>query len=432
MKRRTFVKGSAGAIVLGGVPAVAAADATPAKDPVAPKAIVGGTLWTGNGEVVADATIQLAGERIAAVSKGTTGLDGAQIIDAKGTIVTPGFVAVGNTVGLIEIELEPSTDDAGSDVAAAIRPAFAAYDGYNPESSLIPVARLEGVTSVVPFPDGGLVSGTGAWFDLGRGTATDLCAKPYAAVRVNLANRGVEAGGGARPEAFARFRELLEDARLYGRLRSSYDKGQMRSSRASRLDLERMQDVLGGKLPLVVEVARAADILRVIDIAKAYRLKLVLFGAEEGWTIAESIAKAEVPVVVRPLTNLPEQFDRLRSRYENAALLDAAGVRVVIATPGPHDARHLRQQVGNALGWGFGEGKAVGAVTLEAAKLFGLERDYGTVERGRMANVVVWTGGSPFDAGGWATQVIVRGEAMPMRSRQTALFERYRKLPTAK
>ncbi|MEZ4257376.1 MAG: amidohydrolase family protein, partial [Polyangiales bacterium] len=391
-------------------------------------AIVGAEVRVGDGTVVENGTVIVRDGRIVSVTKGGDAPTGATVIDGKGKVLTPGFVAVGNEVGLIEIELEPTTDDAAPQDDDGIHPAFGAVDGYNPDSSLIPITRLAGVTSVVPAPGVGLVSGTSAWFDLRPGTPAEVTVKPLAAVHANLSTGAVDRfGGGARPEAFARLRQLLDDARLYRTAKAAYDKRAMRETRATQADLERLGEVLAGKLPLVVWVSRSADILRVLDVAKAYRVRLVLAGVEEGWKVASAIAAAEVPVLVRPLTNLPEQFDRLQSRYDNAALLQKAGVTVIPVAMGPHDARQLREQVGNAIAWGLDPAHALRGITLEPARLFGLDSDYGTVAKGKVANLALWTG-DPFDLRTWATNVIIQGRAMPMRSRQTALFERYKVL----
>ena len=161
------------------------------------------------------------------------------------------------------------------------------------------------------------------------------------------------AAGGARPATLGRLREALDDARLYSTQRAAYDRRGLREMNVSRADLERLVEALSGRLPVVVRVARADDIVRVLELARAYGLRLVLSGVEEGWKVADAIAAAGVPCIVVPLANLPERFARLGTRYDNAALLARAGVRLVLTTDGAHGLRNLRQEAGNAIGDGL-------------------------------------------------------------------------------
>jgi len=138
-------------------------------------------------------------------------------------------------------------------------------------------------------------------------------------------------------------------------------------------------------------------------------------------------AAAGVPVLVEPLDNIPS-YDALGIRYENAALLAKAGVKVVLLETDTHNARNLRQQAGNAVSYGMSWDQALRAVTLSPAEVFGVADRYGSLEPGKVANVVVWSG-DPFEFTTAAVHVLIRGREIPLRSRQTELFERYKTLP---
>ncbi len=392
-------------------------------------ALVHGRVLPGDGPAIDDATIVVRADRIVSVSPGGAAPAGARVIDCAGAVVTPGFVGTQTSIGLVEIDLEPSTSDRGPEGADAdaIRASFGAVDGYNPSSTLVPVARIAGVTTVVSTPSGGLVSGTSAIFDLLGATPAEALVDDTAALHVDLSDSGVAAAGGARSSAIGRLREALEDARLYRQQRAAFQRRGVRELSISPLDLERLSAALAGDFPVVVQVSRASDILRVIELARSYRLRLVLAGAEEGWRVAPQIAAAEVPVIVQPLTNLPSALSTLHSRYDNAALMHRAGVRLVITTSGAHDLRNHRQEAGNAVAAGLPADAALRALTAEPARVFGLADRYGTIAPGRVANLVVWTG-DPFELTTWAREVFIRGRAVPMQSRQRLLFERYRRL----
>ena len=162
-------------------------------------------------------------------------------------------------------------------------------------------------------------------------------------------------------------------------------------------------------------------------LAKEFKLKLVLSGGAEAWQIASEIAAAGVPVLVEPLDNIPS-YDALGIRYENAALLAKAGVTVALMETDTHKSRNLRQQAGNAVSYGMTWDQALRSVTLVPAQIFGVADRYGSLEPGKVANVVVWSG-DPFEFTTGVEHVLIRGKEIPLRSRQTELFERYKKLP---
>lgn len=408
-----------------------APDATAATGPEL-HAIVGATVLTAAGPALRDATVLFRGERIVSVTAGGAVPAGASRIEGPGLVVTPGFIATGAPLGLVEIGLEPSTQDQAPEAAGSdpVRAAFSAADGYDPRSVVVPVVRLGGVTTAVSTPSGGLVSGTSAGVDLLGDRLADVLIARHAALHVGLSEGAVAEAGGAMPSALSRLREVLTDAREYRRRRAAYDRRALRELSVSRLDLERLVAALEGRLPVAVHVSRAVDIERTLELGAEFGLRLVLLGVEEGWRVADRIAAADVPVVVQPLTNMPSSFSRLGARYDNPALLHRAGVRVIITTSGPHGLANLRQEAGNAVAWGLPADVALRALTVEPARAFGLA-DRGTIEPGRVASLVVWSG-DPFEMSSRPLHVFVRGREAPLRSRQTALFERYRDLSSVR
>jgi imidazolonepropionase-like amidohydrolase len=224
-----------------------------------------------------------------------------------------------------------------------------------------------------------------------------------------------------------RLRELLEDARAYARNRAAYERGETREYATSRLDLEALQPVLRGELPLVVEAHRASDIRGALRIAAEYDLRLILEGGTEAWMVAGDLARARVPVLVKVLGNLPESFERLGARYDNAALLRRAGVQVAITTGDTHNARNLKQEAGNAVAYGLPWDEALKAITLYPAQVWGVADRYGSLAPGKVANVVVW-GGDPLELLTPVEAVFIRGTRIPMVSRETQLRDRYMRL----
>ena len=171
-------------------------------------------------------------------------------------------------------------------------------------------------------------------------------------------------------------------------------------------------------------VQRASDILGVLQLGKDYGLKLVLESAGEGWKVAKQIAEANVPVLLQPLDDGPRSFVALGLREDNAALLNKAGVKLALCYASTHNARKLRQAVGNAVRAGLPHRAALNACTDAPARIFGLD-NYGTPKTGRVANLVVWSG-DPFELSSRAERMLIRGREVSLRSRQTALFDRYK------
>lgn len=406
--------------------ALAQRRAAPAPTPIA---ITGVSAHVGDGTTVVDeATIVIRGDRIASVTSRGAVPAGATVIDGRGLWATPGLISTMTAIGLAEVELESSTMDTGHEEEPDdIRAAFSTSDGYNPLSVLIPVARMGGITSVLSTPEGGLVPGTGCWADLVGRTPSEAIRSPLLSLHISFDEGGISAEHGARPAALLRLRELFDEARLYARSRAGFDRGAFPDTDVSRSDLERVGAMLTGDLRLVVRASRADDILRIIALADEYDVEVVIAGAEEAWVVAAELAAAEVPVIVRSLVDLPSTFSSLRSRYDNAAILERAGVEVMLMTPGPWDIHNLRQEAGNAVANGLPWESALAAVTSRPASAFGVEADYGTLAANHVANLVLWSG-DPFETTTVVRHVVVRGQDLPLRSRMTELLERYRHL----
>ena len=304
--------------------------------------------------------------------------------------------------------------------------AFRVWEGLNAGSVLWAPARNEGITSVVTLPNGGLVSGQAAFVDTSGVTRTDMVRRgPVAMVASLTPPQAAETR--ARGEVLLRLRELLEDARVYTVNRKAYDSAATRALAAGRLHLEALQPVLDGKLPLLVAADRASDIESTLDLAREFKLRVIILGGAEGWMVADRLAQAKVPVLTTALDNIPRSFSALGARQENAALLRKAGVPVVIIAGAGEtfNVRNVRQHAGNAVAYGLSWDDALRAVTLTPAEVFGVESSVGSLQPGRDANVVVWDG-DPFEFATRAELVFVKGREVQQPSRQDQLIERYK------
>ena len=381
-------------------------------------AIAGGRVYTlENPEPLQDATILIAGGRIEAVGVNLSVPFAYRRIDAAGKIVTPGLIESYSHFGLREIDLEPSTDDAAL-LEYPLGPAFDVSYALNPNSTLIAVNRMEGVTRAIAFPLAGVdpLAGLAAAVRLGG----EFLVEPRVALVGYLDAAATDLAGGSRAAALQRLFTAFAEASRFSP--SRYRPGPGDYSRHDMAALKRF--ITSGK-PLVLAVDRAAEIRRAIDLAAAHNLRLVVLGGAEAWRVREALAAAGAAVAVRVHGNLPRSFDALGARLDNAALLHEAGVTVIF-TGALHNSSNLRQMAGNAIAHGLPWHSALAGLTRRAAETWGME-NVGVIRPGAHADLVVWSG-DPLEVTTWAEQVVIDGELMPKRSRQTQLFDRYRDL----
>ena len=379
-----------------------------------------------SGPAIDRGTVLIRAGKIAAVGADVQVPAGARVIDATGKIVTPGWIESATQIGIVEIPsgAEGSDDQASTD--KDLSAAFNVVDSFNGDSTVIPVTRVEGITRAVVMPagTGHAILGQGALFDLSGSQVPASVVKAPVAMFANLGEAGAASEGGSRASAMLRLREALQDALDFMRNRAAWNTAQRRPYGRGRLDLEALGPVVRGELPLAINANRASDLLAAIRLADEFHLKLILMGAAEGWRVADELAARKVPVVVKPLTDIPS-FDALGATLENPARLSKAGVTLVLSSFDTHNARNLRQEAGNAISNGLDRDAALRAVTLEPARVWGVADRVGSLEVGKDADLVVWSG-DPFELTTGAEHVFISGREMSRDTRQKQLFEKYR------
>jgi len=398
-------------------------------------AIVGGTVYPVSGPKIEHGTVLVKDGVIVAVGASVAVPAGATTIDATGKWVTPGLINAGTQLGLVEFsEGYPDAKDDAAKGANGIAAAFSVVDGYNPWSVLLQPAINDGVTSVVDLPGGGLVAGQAAFVDLIVGAPARSAVVREPAAMLAEVGDAASAGAGARGEVTERLATLFGDVETYTRHRADYDRAQERPLSAPRADLEALVPVLAGRLPLLVIADRASDIQAALALAARFRIQLLIGGGAEAWRVAPDLAAAHVPVLTGTLNNIPASFATLGARQDNVAILSRAGVPVaLVGNSGEEDAapfnvRNIRQDAGTAVANGLAWDAALRAITLTPAEVFGVADKVGSLQPGREANVVVWSG-DPFEFSTRAETVLVRGRPSIAPSRQDLLMARYRHLP---
>ncbi|HWH17529.1 MAG TPA: amidohydrolase family protein [Allosphingosinicella sp.] len=431
-------------------------------------AITGGTVALGDGsEPIQGGTVVIRDGRIVAAGSGVGVPAGAQVVDATGKWVTPGIFAGFSRVGLVEVDAVARSND----VQAANSPFSAAIDiapAVNPLAAAISISRANGVTRAVVAPSAGksIFAGQGAVIDLGADMQPITRARAFQFVE--FGETGANEAGGSRAATFVLFRNALREARDLSRFSPGIASGgAQREPRASdqrdfpleevptpnqqmlggnvnrgddvlltRFDAAALVPVLTGRQRLLVHVERASDILQVLGLRREFpNLRLVLVGASEGWTVADQIREAGVPVIANALVNLPASFERLAATQSNFGRMRASGVNVAMGTINEDETRMIqvtRQNAGNLVALtrvpgatGLSWGEALAAITSRPAEVMGLGGEVGSLRSGRRADVVVWDG-DPLDTTSTAQLVLIDGVQQPLDTRQTRLRDRYR------
>lgn len=390
-------------------------------------AITGGTVYPVSGPKLEDATVLIQDGEIIAVGTDVPVPAGAERIDATGKWVTPGFIHGWTTLGLRGVESVTETNDHRMD--GNINASFQVVDALNPRAIPIPVNRLGGLTTAVSAPAGAFIMGQAAIIDLNGERVEEMIVDSSAGMAVDFTSGSSSAGGGTRAGVIELFERLLDDAAELARRRDDYRQRDMQDLSAPAAELEALQPVLAGELPILVTAHRASDIRSALRIADKYDLRMILLGGGEAWKVKADLARAGVPVGVNTLVNIPS-FDALGARLDNVTLLQESGVDYFIIDSETGGPRNLRYAAGMAVRNGLTWDQALEAITLAPAQVYGIDEDYGSLEPGKVANVVVWSG-DPLDFKAEAEHILIRGEEIPHVSRQTELLERYRTLPPA-
>jgi len=362
--------------------------------------------------------VLIQGGVIRAVGPGLSASAGIAVVDAAGKPLTPALFGGITDIGIEEVSGESATVDSTLKLEdQPLRPEFDVTLAFNPDSVLIPVARLDGIgfTLLGANTGGGFIAGQGGVMRL------DGSADPVGpqALFIRLGASGAELTGTSRAAQWMLLEQMVSEAR--GRVPA--DSPHALLTPAGRATLARY---LAGQGRIVVQVDRAADIRQLLRWAAREKVRIAIAGGAEAWRLAPQLAQAGVPVFVDGLGNLPSSFDQLGATLQNAARLKAAGVPVSFAQrdDASHNARKMRQLAGNAVANGLPWDDGLAGLTRVPAQALGVGDRLGTIEPGKLADLVLWEG-DPLDVGHYAEQVWLGGRAMPMRSRQTELRDRY-------
>ena len=349
----------------------------------------------------------------------------AEVIDCTGMFIYPGMIDGGTRLGLVEVSSVPETVDYAE--VGNITPNMQALTTVNPNSEAIGVTRVSGVTTVLTVPSGGLFPGTAALINL-NGYTPDQMFGGFKAVAMTFPSSGRRGRFDRRSEedikkdaekAMKEANEIWENAKSYLELKSAG------AELSYYPEMEQLSKVIAGELQLLIEVNVASDIKNAIKWIEGKNIKVVFTGVSEGWRVADEIAKAGIPVVTGPVQDLPtRQSDRYDAAYSNAGKMAKSGVKVALRTDEEENVRNLPFHAAFAAAYGIGKEEALKAVTINPAEIFGIADQYGSVEAGKRANLIVSTG-DPFETRTQIHHVFINGYRIPMSNRHIRLYQEF-------
>lgn len=402
-----------------------------------PKAVFGtfaltnATIETVTKGVIQNGTVIITHGKITAVGTSVTVPAGAQVIDCKGLWIYPGMIDSFTQLGLSEVASDPRTRD--FEEVGDIIPQVHAITAVNPNSALIPVTRISGVTTVIAAPRGSLVSGTAALIDL-HGYTPDQMFAGFEGVVLQFPDVGRRGFFDRRTDD-----ELKRDyEKKLNKLNEAWDRAieyhKIDSASKSKgisyyPEMEALLPVIRGERSLMIQADAAKDILNALQWVKDRNVKkVILVGVLEGWRVAAEIAKANIPVITGPIQELPSRdYDRYDRAYANAGLMKKAGVKLALCTQESRgNVRNLPYHAAFAASYGLGREEALKAVTIVPAEIFGVADRMGSIEVGKDATLFI-SDGDPFETKTNIKQVFIDGWKIPMVSRQTELYDEFLK-----
>ncbi len=384
---------------------------------------------------VANGTIVFADGVITAIGTNVAIPANATVIDGTGLSVYPGMIDSGSNVGLIEIDAVAGTVDITE--LGDFNPNAQAAVAINPHSELIPVTRVNGVTHVVSTPEGGIISGQSALVQLAGWTPRQMVVKSPAAMHIRFPRlRSAplvevpqnEEAESERKKGYTqeldRLRDMFRDARAYAKAR------QAAVRRVDRdLTLEALVPVVEGRVPVVMHASQARDIRAALAFADEFELKVILSGAQDVARVIDEVKRRNIPVILGPILSLPQrEDDPYDLLFTNAKTLHDNGILFAIQTSDAHNTRNLPYHAASCAAFGLPKEEALKAVTIYPAQIWGVADRLGSLEVGKVANVIV-TDGDPLELRTNVQRVFISGEEISMDSRHTLLYKKFQNRP---
>lgn len=402
--------------------------------------------------VIEKGTILVKNGRIEAVGATVAIPKDAKIIDATGQSVYPGLIDSNTILGLTEVMTIVNGTNGTVDTTELgdFNANMKAITAVNPNSELIPVARMNGVTTVLTCPQGGLVAGQCALMNLDGWTQHEMKLLAPAAMHLIYPRAGFGGGRGGGFGGFAvaggdqarqqRDRQLdalkkkFDDTLLYAKAKEAAAKDSSIPARPVDLGMEALIPVLKGEVPVFVDANSATEIKGAIELADKYKLKLIINGGDDAVKVAKELKEKNIPVVLGSVNEVPRGEDTPYDEgFARASELQKAGIKFAFATAnasenGPGDIRLLPYQAGTSAAFGLPKDEALKGATIYPAQIFGVDKLVGSIEVGKLANLVI-TDGDILEFRTKIKQMFIAGRPVDMSNKHQRLNDKFKDRP---
>ena len=403
-------------------------------------AITNTRIVTVSGATIENGTVVIQNGKIASVGANVTIPGGAERIDGKGLTVFPGMIDAGTNMGLAEIgQGAPATIDVAE--TGTMNANAKAIKGINPHTSHVNVTRVNGITTVLSAPAGGVISGQAAVINLTGSTQDEMAVVPEFGLVINfprITTFSFTPGVGAQPVDFAEairrrdrnieeLKKMFKEAETYARVRDAYAKDKTLPFPTYDIRMEAMIPYIRGEKPVIFTAERERDIRSIIRFVEETRVKAIIAGGGDAWKAADGLKKNNIPVIFTNIYSLPAQDDDPYDYfYEGPSKLQKAGVKFAVSTgDGGAEVRDLPYHAGLAGAFGLGRDEALKSVTLYPAQILGIADRYGSIETGKIANIVV-ADGDILDPRTNIKYLFINGRLLPLSSRHTDLYDAFK------
>ena len=413
------------------VPMFAGAQASPGEN--ATYIVRGGTVITGTGERLPNTSILVRNGRIVQMGQNVSAGE-AKVIDAKDKFVYPGMIDSYTPIGLVEIG-GVQTMSMRSEMGQ-FNPHMRALVALNVESEFLGVTRMNGVTTVLSTPAGGVISGQATLINTAGWTWEDLSIVRDAGLIINLPGSGGGGrggggggrggrGGGGGPDVATLNAELttfMQEAQEYNA---------KRAAGSAKMDLiyESMRPLFRKEVPAIIPASGEAAIKQAVEFGDKWGIRVVIQGGGEAYKVRTLLAQKKIPVILSSIQQAPgansAAYDEV---YAQPGLLNEAGVKFAFSTGGGANARHVPLHAALAVAYGLPKDAAIKALTIWPAEIFGAEKDIGSIAVGKLANLFVSTG-DPLDLRSQITDVVIKGRLVPDDDRHNRLYQKYKARP---
>lgn len=399
-------------------------------------AITGARIIPVVGAEIPRGTILVKNGLIDAIGADITVPAGAEIVDATGLRAYPGMIDGYSSLGLVEISGVSATVD--NRETGRINPQDRAIEAIRYDSMHIPIARSNGITAAVVAPSGGLISGVSCLLKLDGSTNREMAVKPAAAMQIEMPGlRGGRGGfGGGRgsaqaradgPTLLAELKGLFATARAYEKRRDAAAKSRLLALPEFDETSEALLPLLKGEMPAMISVHSERDIRAAVKFVQEERIKAVFYGVEQGFKVADELAKAGIPVVLGSLYDMPPVWeDGYDALFRNPGLMAKAGVKISFSSSSASVAKDLPYHAAKAAAFGLDKAEALKAVTINTAEIFGLGDRMGSLEKGKAANIVL-ADDDILELRTNIKKVYIDGRESDLSNRYTELLEKFKK-----